>query len=162
MEVYRTARRSSSKTCLDLFYSVRPGFANSSRLSLRAFLRQPWQFLRIEPWFDKLRSKGYQRVVLDTQLLLKPTYWRRWVGVVLFLAVFSLPLHFHAIAATSQVTKECSCLHGNRMQMGAAAAPGDSVAVVASEPVVLLPRKEVGHRFIVPQSSRAPPPQVGL
>jgi hypothetical protein len=43
----------------------------------------------------------------------------RWISAFLFLSVFALPLHFHAASAvTSQVTKECSCLHGTRTQLG--------------------------------------------
>jgi hypothetical protein len=42
-------------------------------------------------------------------------------GILLF--VFFLPLHFHPVAATAQVTKECSCIHGTRTEAGLAAAP---------------------------------------
>jgi hypothetical protein len=44
----------------------------------------------------------------------------RLVSLVLFLTVFFLPLHFHPVAATSHVTKECSCIHGARTEMGMA------------------------------------------
>jgi hypothetical protein len=46
----------------------------------------------------------------------------RWISAFLVLSVFALPLHFHASALTSQVTKECSCLHGTRTQLGLVAA----------------------------------------
>ena len=43
----------------------------------------------------------------------------RWLSVLLFVTVFSLPFHFHAASAlTSQITKECSCVHGTRTQIG--------------------------------------------
>jgi hypothetical protein len=50
---------------------------------------------------------------------------RHLIAGVLALAIFSLPLHFHAVVAAPQITKECSCFHGTRTQ-GAltAAAPG--------------------------------------
>lgn len=44
----------------------------------------------------------------------------RLVSLVLFLTVFFLPLHFHPVAATAHVTKECSCIHGARTEMGMA------------------------------------------
>ena len=43
---------------------------------------------------------------------------RRLIGTVLFLAVFFLPLHFHSFTLTSQISKECSCYHGGRTQVG--------------------------------------------
>jgi hypothetical protein len=43
----------------------------------------------------------------------------RWFSVLLFVTVFSLPFHFHAASPlTSQLTKECSCVHGTRTQIG--------------------------------------------
>lgn len=101
-------------------------------------------------------------LVLGKRLLLERTNRRRCIGVVLFLTVFFLPLHFHAVATTSQVTKECSCLHGNRTQMGAAATPSDCVAVFTAQPLVMVRHKEVSQRLAIRQSSRAPPPQVSL
>ena len=44
----------------------------------------------------------------------------RLVSLLLFLTVFFLPLHFHPAAATAHVTKECSCIHGARTEMGMA------------------------------------------
>jgi hypothetical protein len=45
---------------------------------------------------------------------------RRYVGAGILLCVFFLPLHFHPIAATAHVTKECSCIHGTRTEIGMA------------------------------------------
>jgi hypothetical protein len=43
----------------------------------------------------------------------------RWISAFLFVSVFALPLHFHAASAlSSQITKECTCLHGTRTQLG--------------------------------------------
>jgi hypothetical protein len=42
------------------------------------------------------------------------------VSLILFLTVFFLPLHFHPVAATAHVIKECSCIHGTRTEMGMA------------------------------------------
>jgi hypothetical protein len=55
----------------------------------------------------------------------------RWISAFLFVSVFALPLHFHAASAvTSQVTKECSCLHGTRTQLGLVALAIQSVPVL--------------------------------
>jgi hypothetical protein len=43
-----------------------------------------------------------------------------WVSLLLFLTIFFLPLHFHPVAATAHVAKECSCTHGTRTEMGMA------------------------------------------
>ena len=46
---------------------------------------------------------------------------RRWISAFLFLSVFFLPLHIHvATAATSHLSKECSCVHGSRTEAGLA------------------------------------------
>lgn len=48
---------------------------------------------------------------------------RRLVGVAALLFVFFLPLHFH-FSLTSQVAKECSCVHGTRTHLvGPAGSP---------------------------------------
>jgi len=44
----------------------------------------------------------------------------RLIGFVLVLAIFFLPLHFHALNLAPQVNKECSCLSGSRTQAGLA------------------------------------------
>jgi hypothetical protein len=43
---------------------------------------------------------------------------QRLVSAVLFFFVFFLPLHLHPYTSTPEVQKECSCLHGNRTQLG--------------------------------------------
>ena len=42
----------------------------------------------------------------------------RCVGAFLFVFVFTLPLHFHPVTASAQVTQECSCYYGGRTQLG--------------------------------------------
>jgi len=46
----------------------------------------------------------------------------RLVSLLLFLTVFFLPLHFHPVAATTHVAKECSCIHGTRTELAMATA----------------------------------------
>ena len=55
---------------------------------------------------------------------------RRLVSFLLFLTVFFLPLHFHPIAATAHVAKECSCIQGKRTEMGMAQAEADSTPLI--------------------------------
>lgn len=82
----------------------------------------------------------------------------RWLSVFLLLTVFFLPLHFHAVsAAASQITKECSCLHGSRAQadLAGASSPGMPSPVVGAVESF----EQVGcvSRSIRIPSSRAPP-----
>lgn len=46
------------------------------------------------------------------------TRMRRLVSAAVLVFVFFLPLHFH-FSLTSQVAKECSCIHGMRTQLAA-------------------------------------------
>jgi len=43
---------------------------------------------------------------------------RRLVVLCLFLTLVFLPLHMHGLTDTPKVTKECSCLHGSRTEVG--------------------------------------------
>ncbi len=45
---------------------------------------------------------------------------RRSITIFLVLAVFFLPLHFHAATAAANINHECACLHGTRAQTGVA------------------------------------------
>jgi hypothetical protein len=70
----------------------------------------------------------------------------RLVSLLLSLAVFFLPLHFHPIAATAHVTKECSCIHGTRIEMGMAPAQMDWTP----------PSRSVIYESFQPQLSSSP------
>jgi hypothetical protein len=41
----------------------------------------------------------------------------RLIGAILLAFLVFLPLHYHAVTATSQLAKECSCVHGTRTQL---------------------------------------------
>jgi hypothetical protein len=56
---------------------------------------------------------------------------RRLIGAILLAFLVFLPLHYHAVTPTSQLAKECSCVHGTRTQL---VLHGDSPAVT---PVLL-------------------------
>jgi hypothetical protein len=58
---------------------------------------------------------------------------RRWIGAIVFLALFFLPLHFH-FSVAAQVSKECSCVHGTRTQL----ALHDNVPIIAPLPRIAI------------------------
>src|SRR5262245_24943441 len=64
-----------------------------------------------------------------------PHALRRFVSAGILLCVFFLPLHFHPAAATAQVAKECSCLHGTRTQASLSPTPAGWTPVLTAEPV---------------------------
>ena len=85
----------------------------------------------------------------------------RWLSVCLLLAVFFLPLHVHTGSAiASQVSKECVCLHGSRLQAGFTAMPVASATLIVigevAPPVQTVPVSLSIHN----PSSRAPPQQI--
>lgn len=82
---------------------------------------------------------------------------RRLIGAVLFLAVFFLPLHFHSFTVAAQFSKECSCYHGGRTQIGLAPASVDWTPAFEPAQVVLY-EPEVSSWFSVDfHAIRAPP-----
>src|ERR1043165_6031403 len=64
----------------------------------------------------------------------KPLKVRRAIGALALLFVFFLPLHFH-FSITSQVVKDCSCLHGARTQL---APTSSSPSIVPQLPISLV------------------------
>ena len=82
----------------------------------------------------------------------------RWIGVVLFLFFFTLPLHFHPVTGSQQISQECSCYCGGLSQLGAA--PAVVVLSVADE-VFFAPLNttEIPVEVIFKsECARAPPP----
>jgi hypothetical protein len=81
----------------------------------------------------------------------------RLLSLLLFLTVFFLPLHFHPLAVTAHITKECSCIHGARTEMGMAPVQVDwtpPIQQVSYEPLELqLPSGLVNTLQLI----RAPP-----
>ena len=64
-----------------------------------------------------------------------PHALRRFVSAGILLFVFFLPLHFHPAAATAQVAKECSCLHGSRTESGLSPTPAGWTPLLTAQPV---------------------------
>jgi hypothetical protein len=78
-------------------------------------------------------------------------------GILLF--VFFLPLHFHSVVTTAQVTKECSCVHGNRTDAGLAAAPEFWIPVLLAQPVAIKSLDWLSNVRFQNHGIRAPPSQ---
>jgi hypothetical protein len=82
---------------------------------------------------------------------------RRWMGTILFLFFFTLPLHIHLATDSQQITQECSCYCGGLSQLGAASAP---VVLPVAEEVFSAPRvtTEIPVEVIFKsECARAPP-----
>jgi hypothetical protein len=84
---------------------------------------------------------------------------RRFIGAGILLFVFFLPLHFHSVAATAQVTKECSCVHGTRTEAGLAAAPVNWTPVLAARTVAKEIFDCLSYGRFQKHGIRAPPSQ---
>jgi hypothetical protein len=87
----------------------------------------------------------------------------RWVSVVLLLTVFFLPLHFHASTAiSSQLTKECTCLHGTRAQAHLSDTTVACISGVVRFTIVPIPEDQFDSQSVGRPSSRAPPRPASL
>ncbi len=86
-----------------------------------------------------------------------PRRRRRFVGLLLFLTVFLLPLHFHPLTVTAQITKECSCLFGSRTQTGLTTTHSNVLTVLVWQPVRVESPEFLGSLFRAKWHSRAPP-----
>ena len=82
---------------------------------------------------------------------------RRWIGVALFLFFFVLPLHFHPVIDSQQISQECSCQCGGLSQLGSA--PTSVVLTVADQVFFArVSRPEIPVEVIVKsECARAPP-----
>ena len=83
---------------------------------------------------------------------------QRWIGVLLCLFFFTLPLHFHPVTDSQQISQECSCYCGGLSQLGAAPA---AVVLPVAEEVVFAPLNttEIPVEVIFKsECARAPPP----
>jgi hypothetical protein len=106
---------------------------------------------------DKVHLKVYQGAMRENLPALRPLKGRRLIGFFLFLAVFFLPLHFHAAVPTPKLAKECSCIHGSRTEAGLTAPPAKWVPVVIYQSIELDSQTEFVSRTVSSRSSRGPP-----
>lgn len=82
---------------------------------------------------------------------------RRLAAVVLLLAVFFLPLHFHFFTLTAQLSKECSCVHGNRTQIGLAPATTDWTPIFQPSFLTVYEAQVLAWFSVNSHAIRAPP-----
>ena len=85
---------------------------------------------------------------------------RRLVGVALLLFVVFLPLHFHAVDESRQLTHECSCVHGTRTQLGSA--PSSVMAAVAPAVFFVMAERVESLVSLAVESDFARAPPVSL
>jgi hypothetical protein len=81
---------------------------------------------------------------------------RRFVGAGLLLFVFLLPFHFH-FSATAQVSKECSCVHGNRTQLALTAEISTCVPTLQTIPFIAQNISSWADEWANLQKVRGPP-----
>lgn len=82
---------------------------------------------------------------------------RRLIGTILFLAVFSLPFHSHAFTPAAQVSKECSCYHGGRTQVGLAPVVGDWTPTFQPTILIVYETEVLAGFSVNSHAIRAPP-----
>lgn len=84
----------------------------------------------------------------------------RIIGALLLLFVFFLPLHFHAVDESRQLTHECSCVHGTQTQLGSA--PSSIVAAVAPAVFFVMAERVESLVSLAVESDFARAPPVSL
>jgi hypothetical protein len=86
----------------------------------------------------------------------KPRKIRRIISAAVLLFVFFLPLHVH-FSAASQISKECSCIQGTRMQFALAPAAADCAPYVEVSFLSFSHSRFSAFHAIGAHSIRAPP-----
>jgi hypothetical protein len=86
----------------------------------------------------------------------------RLTAVVLLLAVFALPFHFHFFTPTAKLSQECSCYQGARSQTGLAPALSDWTPAFHASFIVLHEPQVVGRLSFGSRAIRAPPRSISL
>jgi hypothetical protein len=82
---------------------------------------------------------------------------RHLIASVLLLAIFFLPLHFHPFTLAAQVSKDCSCYHGGRTQIGLAPGPLDWAPTYQASFIIVREPQLFGWFSVDSHSIRAPP-----
>jgi hypothetical protein len=85
---------------------------------------------------------------------------RGLVGAALLVFVFFLPLHFHAVDESRQLTHECSCVHGTRTQLGSA--PSSVIAAIAPAVFFVMAERVESLVSLAVESDFARAPPVSL
>lgn len=82
---------------------------------------------------------------------------RRWIGGILLVSFFFLPLHVHLFTPVAQLTQECSCFHSSRTQLGSAPAPVSWVPSLQEAVIVFQEPRLFGSPTVNYWTIRAPP-----
>jgi hypothetical protein len=82
---------------------------------------------------------------------------RRLIAAILLAFFVILPLHYHSVTATAQVSKECSCFTGGRTQLGIAPAVADFIPSLEVFSVALFAQQLFARLSFGFYPIRAPP-----
>ena len=85
---------------------------------------------------------------------------RRLVGAALLLFVVFLPLHFHPVDESHQISHECACIHGTRTQL--ASTPSSAILAIAPAVFVVTAERVEALISLVVESDSARAPPVSL
>jgi hypothetical protein len=86
---------------------------------------------------------------------------RRAISALALLFVFFLPLHFH-FSIPSQLTKECSCVHGTRTQLALDADPPTITPTLSATVFAILYDFSWAGDWSKPQNVRGPPVSLSI
>jgi hypothetical protein len=87
---------------------------------------------------------------------------RQFVSALALVFVFFLPLHFHLLTPTAQLSQECSCYHGVRTQAGLMPATAQ-VALTFTSVLVIFYVSQVNDRLSLNSYAiRGPPLSIAL
>ena len=145
---WETCTELATETFTTIFATLRLVIVSAGKVSL------VWGWIRA---LYKESRLEYLRLVITSSPKTSAAQRLRLVSLLLFLTVLFLPLHFHPIAATAHVAKECGCLHGARTEMGMAPSQVDwtpPIRQVFQEP---FKPKLLSSLVASLQSIRAPP-----
>ena len=79
------------------------------------------------------------------------------LSFLLLLSVFFLPLHYHPLGTAAQITKDCSCVHGTRTEVGLTSASVGSTLVFTTFRLTGDIQDSTGSLLIASGHIRAPP-----
>jgi len=109
------------------------------------------------PRFDMERTIRLICPMGEFRWLPTPRMISRLTALVSLLAIFSLPLHSHAILGTAQVKSECACVHSSRSEMAAPPTPVSPTPVFIEYSLESCELPVLSREALRCQSIRAPP-----
>jgi hypothetical protein len=82
---------------------------------------------------------------------------KRLAAMLVLVAVVCLPLHFHSVIASAQITKECACAHGSRELLGPASAAPAITLLLEIQPLTSTAEAAYQVPALFVRPIRAPP-----